>query len=243
MLDSSTELTIIDQFSELDNQSQSAFQQILDTGQYSFSKSRFQDTVPASGSILVATNPRYGNFDDFEPIGEQLNLTPPVAGGLDLVVTNIREQTATVDTPEDPLEGDLVRRYIELARSQTPELTEESLAAMDDYLEEVKSSIDTEYAGYTPSTVRLRRSLIRFTLAHARLNLADKTSSADANRVISLVEAALADLGVDPEVGEFDTDIVETGGSKEQRERRNQLLGIVEDLQDKHDEGLLITRL
>jgi replicative DNA helicase Mcm len=36
-------------------------------------------------------------------------------------------------------------------------------------------------------------------------------------------------VGIDPETGEFDADVVETGQSKSQRDRRNQLVAVIEE--------------
>jgi replicative DNA helicase Mcm len=36
-------------------------------------------------------------------------------------------------------------------------------------------------------------------------------------------------VGIDPESGQFDVDVVETGQSKSQRDRRKQVLAIIED--------------
>jgi len=36
-------------------------------------------------------------------------------------------------------------------------------------------------------------------------------------------------VGIDSEMGEFDADVVETGQSKSQRDRRKQVLAIIED--------------
>ena len=40
---------------------------------------------------------------------------------------------------------------------------------------------------------------------------------------------SMEQVGIDPETGEFDADVVETGQSKSQRDRRNQLVAVIEE--------------
>jgi replicative DNA helicase Mcm len=42
---------------------------------------------------------------------------------------------------------------------------------------------------------------------------------------------------MDPETGEFDADMVETGTSKSQRDRIKDLLSLIQDIEDEYDEG------
>ncbi|MFB6187971.1 MAG: AAA family ATPase, partial [Halobacteriaceae archaeon] len=60
---------------------------------------------------------------------------------------------------------------------------------------------------------------------------------ADAERVIEIVRSCLQDIGVDPETGQFDADVIETGTSKSQRDRVKNLRTIIEDLQDEYEKG------
>ena len=52
-----------------------------------------------------------------------------------------------------------------------------------------------------------------------------------------VVESCLRDIGMDPETGEFDADIVETGTSKNQRDRIKDLKHLIEELEDEYEEG------
>jgi len=47
----------------------------------------------------------------------------------------------------------------------------------------------------------------------------------------------MEDIGVDPETGEFDADVVETGTSKTQRDRIQNIKGIINDIESEYDEG------
>lgn len=198
VLDDHTDLTIIENFDELDSSTQSAFQQTIDSGTYSFAKANYQGTVGASGSLLFAQSPRYGNFDGYEPVGEQLDLLPAIVGGVDLVLTNQRDITDNVSTSEDALPVEIAREYLKYARTIDPTLTAVTANHITTYLKEISGEIEDD-APYTPGLARLQETLIRFALAHARLRLADETEPQDAKRSIQLVKSVLGDIGIDPE--------------------------------------------
>ncbi len=52
----------------------------------------------------------------------------------------------------------------------------------------------------------------------------------DIERAIKLVTKSMRQVGYDPESGEFDADIIETGLSENQRERRERIVTVIERL-------------
>ena len=88
-----------------------------------------------------------------------------------------------------------------------------------------------------PVTARKLEALVRLSEASARLRLSDTVEREDAVRVTEIVESCLRDIGMDPETGEFDADIVETGTSKNQRDRIKDIKHLIEELEDEYEEG------
>ncbi len=86
-------------------------------------------------------------------------------------------------------------------------------------------------------TARKLEALVRLSEASARVRLSDTVEQADAERVIEIVRTCLQDIGVDPETGEFDADIVEAGTSKSQRDRIKNLKGLIGEIEDEYDDG------
>ncbi|ESS12126.1 MAG: hypothetical protein A07HR60_01066, partial [uncultured archaeon A07HR60] len=58
----------------------------------------------------------------------------------------------------------------------------------------------------------------------------------DADRVIEIVRSCLQDIGVDPETGQFDADVVETGQSKSQRDRIKSIKELIPAVAEEYDE-------
>jgi replicative DNA helicase Mcm len=88
-----------------------------------------------------------------------------------------------------------------------------------------------------PVTARSLEALHRLGEAKARTRLSNTITAEDAEFVVSLVERSLNDVGVDPESGEYDADIVETGMSKDQREKIQTVLDTVEEIEMQNEMG------
>jgi replicative DNA helicase Mcm len=238
LLDEGINLTLVEQLDSTGRKTQDALQQVLDTGTYSFAKANFRETVETSGSILLGVNPKYGNFDRYEPITAQLNLTAPLAAGVDLPIANIPRDSSDIDSGERPLPADIARDYLAYARSISPELSEDTEMRVDRFISQSWEAMADEDVPILIGKARLRESLLRFSLAHARLRLSDRTTAGDAKRAISLTETAFSDIGIQTDIEEeFDADSIETGSSSQQQTRIQKVQRIISDTEDEHDKG------
>jgi len=241
----------------------------------SVSKAGINATLKSRCSLLGAANPKYGRFDQYEPIGEQIDLEPALISRFDLIFTvtdkpdeekdrklaqhilttnyagelhTHRQENATPDfsaeevetvTEEvDPtIEPELLRKYIAYAkRNCFPTMTEEAKDEIESFYVDLRSKGQDEDAA-VPVTARKIEALIRLAESSARVRLSDTVEQRDAERVIEIVRSSLQDIGVDPETGELDADVIETGTSKSQRDRIQNLKGIIADIQDEYDDG------
>ncbi|WP_248299502.1 LAGLIDADG family homing endonuclease [Halorhabdus amylolytica] len=241
----------------------------------SISKAGINATLKSRCSLLGAANPKYGRFDQYEPIGEQIDLEPALISRFDLIFTvtdqpdeeedaklaehilrtnyagelnTHREQNSTpdysaeevdnvTDTVAPEIDPELLRKYVAYAkRSCFPTMTEEAKAAIRDFYVELRTKGSGEDAP-VPVTARKLEALVRLAEASARVRLSDTVEEADAERVIGIVRSSLEDIGIDPETGELDADVVETGTSKSQRDRIKNIRGIISDIEEEYDEG------
>ncbi|WP_197409894.1 minichromosome maintenance protein MCM [Haloferax profundi] len=203
IIDESVGLTIIEQFDSARGKSQNAFQQVMDSGQYSFAKANYRDTVDAPGSILIGLTPKYGNFDEYEPVVDQLNLTPSLVSGVDLPIVNFGNGKSSEQTDLDRLPMDLAREYISYAHSVHPGVENIALEEIRNYIRELKSNLDNSGSSFPFGISRLHEALIRFSNAHAKIQLSEQVTQSDAQRAIDLVNDSFTSLGFDPETGEF----------------------------------------
>lgn len=215
-------------------------------------------TLPANTTVLAGANPVHGRFDDHAAIADQVDLDPALISRFDLLFTFRDQQdpeldrevaahmTAAarddVDDVEPAIEQEVLRAYIAHARqTYEPELS----PAADEHLRqryvEIRTANDED--GPVPTTPRLLEAMIRLAEASARVRLSDTVSEADAERAADLAVSCLQDVGVDPETGQMDVDVVETGQSKAQRERIKAVKGILQELETEYTRGVPIADL
>jgi replicative DNA helicase Mcm len=268
-------IAAVDELDKMAPDDRSAMHQALEQQEISVSKAGINATLKSRCSLLGAANPKYGRFDQYEPIGEQIDLEPALISRFDLIFTvtdqpdeeedrnlanhilntnyageletqrtkmtntdvtreEIDDVTADVDPDIDP---ELMRKYIAYAKQNChPRMTDGAKQAIEDFYVDLRSKGQDEDSP-VPVTARQLEAIVRLAEASARVRLSDTVEDEDADRVIDIVRSCLQDIGVDPETGEFDADVVETGQSKTQRDRIKNLKGLISDIEEEYDDG------
>jgi replicative DNA helicase Mcm len=88
-----------------------------------------------------------------------------------------------------------------------------------------------------PVTARQLEALVRLAEASARLRLSNVATMDDAKRTTRIVYACLRQVGVDPDTGAFDVDVIASGTSKSQRDRIKIIKEIIKMVGEKHPGG------
>jgi replicative DNA helicase Mcm len=257
------------------SEDRSAMHEALEQQRISVSKAGINATLKSRCSLLGAANPKYGRFDQYEPIGEQIDLEPALISRFDLIFTvtdkpdeekdrdlaehivqtnyagelhthrtnnptsNYTEEEVDTVTDEvaPTIEPELLRKYIAYSkRNCFPTMTEEAKTRIEDFYVDLRMKGQDEDAP-VPVTARKLEALVRLAEASARIRLSDTVEESDADRAVEIAHYCLKEIGVDPETGEFDADVVETGTSKSQRDRIQNIRGIINDIEDEYDEG------
>jgi len=147
------------------------------------------------------------------------------------------EVAEVTDEVAPTIEPDLLRKYVAYAkRNCFPTMGEEAKETIQDFYVDLRSGGKGEDAP-VPVTARKLEALVRLAEASARVRLSDTVEQADAERAVGIVRSCLEDIGLDPETGELDADVIETGTSKSQRDRVKSLLDIIADIESEYDEG------
>jgi len=253
----------------------SAMHEGLEQQKISVSKAGINATLKARCSLLGAANPKYGRFDQYEPIGEQIDLEPALISRFDLIFTvtdspdpehdsrlaqhiiktnyagelnTQREELASSEFTSDQvaevteevapeIDAELLRKYVAHAkRSCYPTMTDEAKELIEEFYVDLRSKGADEDAP-VPVTARKLEAMVRLSEASARVRLSDTVEREDADRATDIVESCLKDIGVDPETGQFDADVVETGTSKSQRDRIKNIKGLIADIEEEYQEG------
>ena len=257
------------------SEDRSAMHQALEQQQISVNKAGINATLKSRCSLLGAANPKYGRFDQYEPIGEQIDLEPALISRFDLIFTvtdqpdpehdarlakhiiktnyagelnTQREQLPSseftaeevadvTDEVAPEIDAELLRKYIAHAKRDCyPTMTQEAKDLIEEFYVDLRSTGADEDAP-VPVTARKLEALVRLAEASARVRLSDTVEREDAERATGIVESCLQDIGVDPETGQFDADVVETGTSKSQRDRIKNIKALIADIEDEYEEG------
>jgi Predicted ATPase involved in replication control, Cdc46/Mcm family len=135
------------------------------------------------------------------------------------------------------VEPGLLRKYVAYAkRNCFPTMTEAAKKEIRDFYVDLRSRGADEDAP-VPVTARKLEALVRLAEASARVRLSDDVEAVDAERAVRIVRHCLEDIGMDPETGEYDADMIETGTSKSQRDRIKDLVTLIESIEEEYDEG------
>ncbi|MFB6087094.1 MAG: LAGLIDADG family homing endonuclease, partial [Haloarculaceae archaeon] len=268
-------IAAVDELDKMNPDDRSAMHQALEQQEISISKAGINATLKSRCSLLGAANPKYGRFDPYEPISEQIDLEPALVSRFDLIFTVTdqpdeeedrdlaehilttnyagelnthrtelnssdysEEEVSNVTEEVDPsIDPELLRKYIAYAkRNCFPTMTEEAREAIQEFYVDLRAKGQDE-DDPVPVTARKLEALVRLAEASARVRLSDTVTEDDAERVIRIVRDQMEAIGVDPETGEFDADIIESGTSKSQRDRIKNIKTLIDDLQDEYDEG------
>jgi replicative DNA helicase Mcm len=268
-------IAAVDELDKMASDDRSAMHEALEQQKISISKAGINATLKSRCSLLGAANPKYGRFDQYEPIGEQIDLEPALISRFDLIFTvtdqpdpehdgkladhilktnyagelnTQRDRIATSEFTQQQvddvteevapvIDAELLRKYVAHAkRSCFPTMTDEAKATIREFYVDLRSKGADEDAPI-PVTARKLEALVRLAEPNARVRLSDTVEAEDAERSVDIVRSCLQDIGVDPETGQFDADVVETGTSKTQRDRIKNIKGLITDIEEEFEEG------
>ncbi len=244
----------IDELDKMREEDRDSLHEALEQQTVSVSKAGINATLKSRCSLVAAANPKYGRFDQYEQVSEQIELDPALISRFELIFTITdtpnREKDQRVadaiitanqaetdddkaDEVDPPISPELFRKYVAYARTQcNPSLPDDVAEQLREFYVSIRNDSDGDAV---PVTARNLQGLIRLAEASARMRLADTVEKEDAERAINITRASLEEVGTDPETGELDTDIVEVGTPKSQRDRVTFVKNIIDALEDEHD--------
>lgn len=252
-------IACVDELDKLDDGTD-ALHSALEQQEVSIAKAGINTTMNARCGLLAAANPKFGRWDQYKPVPEQVELPPAIISRFDLIFvmrdipdTDFDSKLASniLDTNQageklasgeslnpsndqlDPeIPSELFPKYIMYARNQvTPTLSSEAKEKMQSFYVDMRSSA-AENSSAIPVTARKLEALVRLAEASARIRLSESITEADAQLAIDIVTHSLEQVGVDPETGELDADAIEANVTSSQRDR----ILAIEDLLGKLEE-------
>ena len=238
-------MAAIDEIDKMAAEDRSSLHEAMEQQQISVSKANIQATLNAETSILAAGNPKLGRFDPYEPIPNQINIGDTLLSRFDFIFPvkdkpdkerDTKLSSQVLQNHLDPEETDAeidqmkLRKYIAYAQRTRPQLTQEAADKIQDFYISMRSKGYNEEGNSVPITARQLEALVRISEASARADLDDEVTEKDAQRAIDILKYSLEQVGVDPETGEFDADIIESGVSSSERNRLQTVKHIINEM-------------
>ncbi|MBW2971942.1 minichromosome maintenance protein MCM [Candidatus Woesearchaeota archaeon] len=241
---------MIDEMDKMSKEDRDAMHEALEQQTVSISKANIQATLRCETTVLAAANPKWGRFDPYEILGKQIDLPPALISRFDLIfpirdlpnkeqdemlagfVLNLHQ---TSDAGKCDIETDLLKKYIAFARRNCmPKLTDGALEEIKTYYVKMRAS-GGEDGGIKaiPITARQLEALVRLAEAAARSRLSDKVTKKDSKKAIELLHYCMSQVGIDPDTGRIDVDVLTTGVSSSARSNIIIIKEAINDLENK----------
>jgi replicative DNA helicase Mcm len=250
MVLASNGLCAIDEMDKMTDEDRSAMHEAMENQTVSISKANIQATLLARTTVLAAANPKYGRFDPYGIIAEQIDLPPALINRFDLIFTikdipdrakddklasHMLKLHQKPQEVQQDIDTDLLKKFIAYAKQKvSPKLTNTAIEEIKGYYLKMRSSGSAEEGIKTiPISPRQLEGLVRMSEANARLRLSEEVEKEDAKKAIAILEHSLMDVGFDKETGKIDIDRIATGVSASSRNSIMVVKEIINALEEK----------
>ena len=250
-------IAMIDELDKMSKEDRSAMHEVMEQQTVTISKANVQATLNAQATILGAANPKFGRFDPYTSVPEQIDLPDSLISRFDLMfiirdVPNKESDTRLVkhilklhENPESqvpPISADLLRKFIAYAKINIkPVLTEAAQKEIEKFYVSLRNQHSGDEQSAVPIGARQLEAIIRLSEASAKVRLGDKVLKKDAKKAIGLLMEYMMAVGIDPETGQLDMDRIESGTTTSQRNKIRLLLKVISEMQEESpDKTVLI---
>ncbi len=250
MVLSSDGVVCIDELDKMSHEDRAAMHESLENQTVSISKANIQATLISRTTVLAAANPKFGRFDPYGIIADQIDLPPTLINRFDLIfpIKDIPEETRdekmakhiltlhqAPDSNEPEIPTEILRKYVAYARQRiNPILTEGALEEIKDFYLKMRRSGGSEGGiRAVPISARQLEALVRLSEASAKARLDGRVTRKDAKKAVELLDYCLMQIGFDKETGKIDIDRITTGIAASQRSVINTVLDVIKELETK----------
>ena len=243
-------LVCIDELEKMDPSDRSAMHEAMEQQTVTISKANVQATLRAETSVLAAANPKFGRFDPYQSIAQQIDIPPTLINRFDVIFTlrdiPNREKDEAIATHvllEHQTEGEsmlinreLFRKYVAYAKQRIkPFLTNEAVEEIKKFYVTLRNAPVSSEAATRPIPISARQlsALIRMSEASAKIKLNKEVKIEDAKIAIELMKYYLMQVGYDYESKSFDIDRITSGIGTSQRNKIILVRNTIAELESK----------
>lgn len=242
---------VIDEMDKMGKDDRSALHEALEQQTVSISKANIQATLRCETTVIAAANPKFGRFDPYGIISEQIDLPPTLINRFDLIFPikdlpnrEKDEQTATfiLDLHQNPEKANseipttILKKYFAYIRRKIqPKMSNDAIEELKAYYITMRNSGSSEGAVKSiPITARQLEGLVRLSEASAKLKLSKTVTKKDAQKAIELTDYCLNQIAKDKDTGRIDIDRLSSKITATQRSG----IGVIKDIINSLEEQL-----
>ncbi|RLF34070.1 MAG: AAA family ATPase [Thermoplasmata archaeon] len=246
-------IACVDELDKMAPKDRDALHQAMEQQEISVAKAGINATLKSRCALLGAANPKFGRFDDYAPIADQINIPPALLSRFDLIfpVTDkpdkerddemaghilevhkygamfSHDEQVEMDKITPAIPPDFMRKYIAYAkRNVFPVLSEEAIERIKNYYVDMRAKAKETI----PFTPRQLEAFIRIAEASARMRLSNVVTVEDADKAIEIVEYYLTKVGMEKDLDSFNIDLITTGITKTQKDKMKVITQIIREI-------------
>ncbi|URD91268.1 MCM [Musa troglodytarum] len=196
----------IDEFDKMEESDRTAIHEVMEQQTVSIAKAGITTSLNARTAVLAAANPAWGRYDLRRTPAENINLPPALLSRFDLLwlildradmdndlemarhVVYVHQNLESPSLGFTPLEPSVLRAYISTARRIAPSVPRE----LEEYIATAYSSIRQDEAKsnapHSYTTVRTLLSILRISIALARLRFSETVAQSDVDEALRLMQ-------------------------------------------------------
>ena len=249
----------IDELDKMSKEDTAAMHEALEGQTITISKANIQATLRCETTVLAAANPKFGRFDPYDTIANQITLVPTLINRFDLIfpIKDIPDQKkdekmATFilslhkeDTTSDAaLTTDFLRKYLAYSKQHfSPKLTTNAIEEIQEYYLKMRSSAVDAGVKSIPISARQLEALVRLSEASAKLHLRNKVLRKDAKKAVEIVDHCLRQVAYDEKTGTIDIDRIATDTSAQARNKIITIKELIGELETKHGKEIPMSEI
>ncbi len=248
---------IIDEMDKMTKEDRSSLHEAMEQQTVSVSKANIQATLKCETTLLAAANPKFGRFDPYDLVANQINLPPTLINRFDLIFPikdlpsrEKDERTAAFilslhQKPEkaaSEIDSDLLKKFFMYIRAKAnPKLSDSAIEEIKNYYISMRNMGSNEEGGVTsiPITARQLEALVRLAEANAKIRLGKKVTKKDAQKGIELVDYSLNQIAKDKETGKIDIDRISSRITASQRSQISVVKELIHSLEEQLGDKIL----
>lgn len=233
-----------------------ALHEAMEQQEINLAKAGVIATLKTRTAVFMSCNPKYGQFDKYENLADQINMPPSLLSRFDLIFILLdtpdpskdaqvsehilkthmagemlqqrENSTGSISSHDIDLASEharpeispeLFRKHVAYARKNIfPVLTAEAMSHIHCFYLELRKAGASSKTKSIPITTRQEEAMVRLAEASARVRLSHEVTLADAKRATRLMLSCLQAIGIDPQTGEIDATLWNSGVGKSQRD-------------------------